>query len=120
METTLRPKEEIVRDIEETRRDARQLAIEFPWRRKKPSRVQRMWKTTRRKTDRAIGSMTRTAARTKEAMVTAQRAVVSAARKSDCGIRQNIYTSVAVALCAGTAAGYLISRKIATRRGRCE
>jgi ElaB/YqjD/DUF883 family membrane-anchored ribosome-binding protein len=113
METTeLRSKEEVIRDIEATRIDVKETlrATRNPF--GEQNAVRRFWKATKNTAAQATTSTRRAAVKTRDAVIRTKDKVVTAAHVTDETIRGNVYTSVGVALCVGTAVGFLVSRRL--------
>jgi len=102
METAeLRSKEEIKREIEESRRDVKVALDETRTTWKGRNAAARAWRST------------------KQAAAKTTRTVTEKAKATDCAIRDNIYSAIGGAVCVGAVAGFIIRKRIKARRGRC-
>src|SRR5690242_19094899 len=121
METKTRPKEEVIRDIEASRHDTRKSWRETKGAFGERNAVRTFWKKTKAKVSQAGDATREAASKTKKAAIQAKEKVVGAAAATDKTIRSNIYSSIGIAACVGTAVGYSVTRKLrARRRSRIE
>jgi len=114
METTeLRSKEEIVREIEANRRDVKTAlrGTKYAWTGGNPA--VRAWKATK-------SAAVQTKERIADGIAETKNKVSVKAEFADTAIRDNVYKSIGMALCAGTLIGYLTMRKFrAKKKARC-
>lgn len=116
METRVRSKEEVIRDIEATRRQVKPVVTDTKEAFTERNAVAQFWRSTKDKASQARTATRHAAFRTKMKVVQAKEKVVSAAATTDQTIRSNIYTSIGVAACVGTAIGYLVTRRLKAKR----
>lgn len=102
METAeLRSKDEIKREIEESRRDVKVALQETRTTWKGRNAAARAWRAT------------------KQAAGKTKRTVTTKAKATDCAIRDNIYSAIGAAVGLGAVAGLIVRSRIKARRGRC-